>query len=83
MSKILVQLEVPSVETSYDVMLPDDMEIQVLIRVLTEAVESLTNRRYMSSGQSMLCLRNPDTLLMQNRTLYHYNIKNCDRLVLL
>lgn len=83
MSKILVHLEVPAIEKNYDILVPDDLEVQTLTPMLTEAIESLTNRHYVSSGQNMLCLREPDTLLLQNRTLSNYKVKNCDHLVLL
>ena len=46
-----INLSVPAIEESYDVLIPSFMTVGELTPMLAKAVEELSNNSYVSSGQ--------------------------------
>ena len=78
-----INLSVPAIEESYDVLIPSFMTVGELTPILAKAVEELSNNSYVSSGQEFLCHKELDLLLLQDKTLDDYRIRNGDHLFLI
>lgn len=83
MDKILVNLFIPSVQESYDLFVPVDMEISGLIALLAEGVFELSNNRYGISGKEQLILRGQESPMNPAHTLEDYGVQDGAELVLL
>lgn len=76
MDKILICLAVPSVNRTFDLFVPLDLEISELTKVIVNGVKDLCGGGYISSNEEMLNLKNPQMLLNPNNTLRQYRIKD-------
>ncbi|MGN1181410.1 MAG: hypothetical protein ACI4SR_00265 [Faecalibacillus sp.] len=83
MDKILISLYVPSINERYDMNIPRFMKIKDLIDLLSQAIENLSNGRYISSHGEILCLMNQQILLFNDKRIEDYNIQNGDVLMML
>lgn len=81
--KILVRLEVPAIEKSYDVWIPDNLNVGDTIDLLGNSVEKISNQKYVYSGTECLCIRSGGKLMNRKEKLLAYDIKNGDYLVLI
>ena len=81
--KVLVNIFVPSISENYDVLVPDFLPVKEVIALIAEAVEYLSNRRYVSSKHELLCLVEQKLLLREDLTLRDYNVRNGDHLVIM
>lgn len=81
--KILVNIFVPSISENYDVLVPDFLPVKEVTTLISEAVEYLSNRRYVSSKQEFICLVEQEVLLREDLTLRDYNVRNGDHLVIM
>lgn len=82
MNKVLVTLVVPSVEESFDVLIPDFLPIEEVAALLAEAVSDVTQDMYVASGNEILCRRNPDMVLHPKYTLAEYGVEHGECLYL-
>ena len=82
MEKILITLKVPSVQMEQDVKIPDFLPVKEIIKLLTEAVGELTQNRYISSGEEVLCRETPDMILNERYTLQDYGVEHGETLYL-
>lgn len=83
MEKTLVILEVPAVSGRYEVFIPTDILVRELRELLGTSVEDLTNRRYVSSGSEILCLKERNLAMQETEYVYHYKIANGESLLLM
>lgn len=81
--KILVNVFVPAIGEKYDIMVPDFLRIKVISNLVAEAVENLSDNKYVSSGQEQLCSVEKNILLNSNATLKNYGVQNGGHLVML
>ncbi len=79
--KILLEIYVPSISESFDVLLPAFLTMRELTPLIAQAVEELSNRRYVSSSREILCFAEREQILDSNRTLEEYGIRNGDHLM--
>lgn len=78
----MITLKVPSVQMEQDVMIPDFLPVKEIIKLLTEAVGELTQNRYISSGEEVLCRETPDMILNERYTLQDYGVEHGETLYL-
>ena len=83
MDKILISLEVPSIERSYEVYVPDFLPVRELTGLLVQAVQELSGGLYAPSGSEFLVSGTKDFLLSEEASLSEYDIGNGDRLLLM
>jgi len=83
MEKRLVGLYVPAVQERFDVLVPADLDIASLTKLLTDGVEEMCEGRYAPSHRELLSLRQPDILLHPRQTLADYGVENGAQLVLI
>lgn len=82
MAKLLVNLSVPSICESYDILIPDFMRIRVLTPILAGLVAELSSDRYVVSGKECLCIREHSKSLDRRSTVKECGIRNGDHLLL-
>lgn len=83
MEKKLIGLYVPAVQERFDLLVPADLDIAALTKLLTDGVEEMCTGRYSPSHQELLSLRHPDMLLHPRLTLNDYGVENGAQLVLI
>lgn len=81
--KVLVNVSVPSISEKYDLLIPDFLPVKEVATLIADAVEYLSNRRYVSSKQEFICLAEQEVLLREDLTLRDYNVRNGDHLVIM
>lgn len=83
MDKILVRLLVPAVQESFDLFVPQDLEISVLTRLMSDGLETICKDRFISPENPFLLQKDPDILFDPSYTLMDYGVKDGVQLVLL
>lgn len=81
--KILITLDVPSIETSYDIFVPDDLPVREVTGLLARGVEELSWKQYVASGTEFLCSAADETCLDPDKSLYTLGAQNGDRYLLI
>lgn len=82
MNKILVGLTVPAIQERYDLLVPVNIEIAQLMKLLVDGVSEIYSGHYTPSGLSLLTMKNPDILLQPGKTLADYGAADGSQLVL-
>ena len=81
--KILVNVYVPAISRSFDVLIPDFLKIKTITSMIAHTVEDLSDNLYVSSGEEHLFLREKEILFRGNTVLSKYGVQNGDHLVLM
>ena len=81
-NKVCIILELPALKTEYDMLLPDYMQISLLITLLAKAANELTNGAFSPTGKELLCKRDEEQILHPDYTLADYGVTNGMRLML-
>ena len=81
--KLLVNVHIPAISESYDILIPDTLRIKAVVTLIAGAVEDLSNHLYVASGEECLCSVEKNIMLRHNTTLEKYGISNGDHLVLI
>lgn len=82
MKKILIGIFVPSIQESFDLLVPSGMPVQELSGLIAKGLEQVTDGHYKRSGKELLCLKEPERLLSLTATLESYGITDGDKLIL-
>jgi len=82
-NKVLVELIVPEIETSFDVFLPINKRIGSIIILLNKTVSELTNGCYTPDQTTSLYNRDSNKKYASNELLYNTDIRNGTTLILL
>ncbi len=83
MDKILVRLLVPAVQETFDLFVPQDLEISVLTKLMSDGLETICKDRFSSAEISFLVQKDPDRLFEPSHTLMDYGVEDGAQLVLL
>lgn len=81
--KILVNVSVPAIGERYDILVPAYMRVGSVTALIAEAVGTLSNHMYVSSGAEFLFSADKNIQLRPNATLEKYGIQNGDHLVIM
>lgn len=81
MEKVLINLYVPSIGESFDVYIPVFLTVKEIILLLAKAIENLSDGRYLSSGQEILCLKNRNMILTETHLLEDYAVRTGEKFV--
>lgn len=82
-NKVLVELIIPEIESSFDVYLPINKRIGSIITLLNKSISELTSGCYVGSNTTALYNRNTSTKYQANMLLYNTDIRNGTTLILL
>ena len=83
MEKLLLTIEVPSVEQVFDYTAPEHITPQQMRELLYQILAELTGGSYIPSGTEVLCRREDQRLLPMDVTLRDSGIQMGDHLLLL
>lgn len=81
--KILVNIYIPAISEKFDVLIPSNIKIKSVSALIAQTVETLSNQRYVASGEECLCSVEKNIMLRQNTTLEQYGIANGDHLIMM
>lgn len=79
----MIGLHVPAVQERFDLLVPMDVDIGTLTRLLTDGVRELCGGHFSPSCQETLSLRQPDMLLRPDKMLADYGVEDGAQMVLL
>lgn len=82
MEKLLVTIEVPSVEQQFDLLVPPSLTPSLLRELLYQLLNELTVSAYVSSGRETLCRREDRKILPSEVSLEDSGIRMGDHLIL-
>lgn len=82
MDRRLINLSVPALQQSFDLIIPTTVSAEFLTALLAEGIQELSGGKYIPSGQEKLCMKDPDILLTGNQTLAESGIFTGAHLVL-
>ena len=82
-NKILVRLYIPKIEEQYDVTIPLDKQIYVIIQLLVKAVNELSGGYYKPSKMPMLYDKITAKAYDVNLTVIESTLRNASEVVLL
>ena len=83
MDYVQVRLEVPAIESRYELFLPSFMPVGQMLDLLRKAVTELSEGRYMPSGTEYLCSGEMGNRFMESVPLQDYGIRNGDCLFMI
>jgi len=82
-NKVLVRLYIPKIEEQYDVEIPLDKQIYVIIQLLVKAVNELSGGYYKPSKMPMLYDKITAKAYDVNLTVIESSLRNASEIVLL
>lgn len=82
-NKVLVELVVPTIESSYDIYLPINKRIGNIIMLLNKTVSELSEGCYEENPNTSLYNRETSQKYDKNTLLYNTDIRNGTALILL
>lgn len=83
MSKILIELFVPSTNSSYDMFIPQDVQMCDILALMKKAISELSDGRFVADDNTLLCTREDGTILNINLSAYELEIQNSSKLMLI
>ena len=83
MDKVLVEVYVPSVNTSYDIYIPLESKIEEVKFLIANAISDLTDNRYKNSGKIILCNFATGKEYERNLRIFETDIENGTKIMLL
>ena len=81
-NKILVGLEIPLIETKYDLFIPINKKIGTIKKLIEEALSSLTDA-YISKNEFNLYNKDTGEIYDVNKTVRDTDLKNGSRIILI
>lgn len=83
MNKILVILHVPALNEQFEVLLPSFLTVEKTIQLLTEALSDLSQKRFVKSANTLLCVAGGRAPLSFVSTICECGIQQGDHLYML
>lgn len=83
MEKVLISLSVPAISSNNDVYIPDFLPVYEVIQLLITGIKELSNYRYISSGNEVLCSQEKNSVLSYSKSLKQCGVVNGEHLILL
>ncbi len=83
MDKVLVEINVPMVEVTYNVWLPTNRRIYNIINLLLKSIKELNNNSIITTAKPLLYDEITSTPYNINLTIKDTNIRNGSRLILI
>lgn len=82
-NKVLIELVVPIIESSFDIYLPINRRIGNIITLLNKTITELSEGCYTGTNETSLYNRETNQKYEPNMLLYHTDIRNGTTLILL
>ena len=81
-NKILIQVEVPMIEKTYDLYIPVNKKVGTIKRLLEEAVQEITDNEYEPSESTNFYSKETGMIYDVNHTVRDTDLKNGSRIIL-
>ena len=82
-TKVIVNINVPEIDTSFDVYLPVNKKIGNIILLLNKAINEMTNGHYPLSTTNLLYNVDTKEVYESDKMLLNTNIRNGTKLILI
>lgn len=82
-NKILIELEIPLIEKSYDLFIPINKKVGTVKRLIEEGLDELTEHSYIIKPESNLYSKETGEIYDVNKTVRDTNLKNGSRIILI
>ncbi len=82
MSKVLVEVYVPSVNITYDAYIPLESRIEEVAVLLADAITDLTGNKYERGSEVILCDFEKGKEFKKNLRVYETDIKNGSKIII-
>jgi len=83
MEKILVEIYVPVLNTSYDVFIPQRLPMYEVLELIKKAVFEMSEGRFVSNNSTAICNKSDGTILNINLSVCELGLKNGSKLMLI
>ena len=83
MDKILVSVNVPALNESYDIFIPPDSPMHEVQELIKKAVSSLSHGQFLAATDTILCFGNSGAIVNINLSVWELGIRNGSRLILI
>lgn len=83
MQKLLIDVEVPAIQRTFEVNVPDNLSVGKTISLLSKLVSEQSNGLFVPSENDVLYKKSDNRIMNNDCTLLDYHVLNGDKLVLL
>jgi hypothetical protein len=83
MNKILVEIQVPAIGTSYDFWIPAHLYLNEVLLSVGKALEDLSNGSFLLSEDTVICDKTDGAILNLEKTVADLGIRNGSVLLLI
>lgn len=83
MDKILVNIFVPIINSSYDMFIPVSLKVYTVLELIKKSVAEMSDGRFIANGNNVLCFRGDGSIIDINLSVLETEIKNGSRLMLI
>lgn len=81
MNKILIHVYVPALQMWFDVLIPDFLKCNDIVSALGNLIADVTEGKYYSSGEEILCSNDSLKVFKGEKTLNEYGVTNGENLL--
>lgn len=83
MDKLLVEVFVPALSTSYDIFIPEQLPMYEVLELIKKAVCELSAGLFISNACTVICHREDGSILNINLSVKELSIHNGSKLMLI
>lgn len=83
MDKVLVNVYVPVLNTSYDIFIPQESLLNDVLELVKKAIMELSDGLFFSATNTELCKKDNGEILDINLSVYELGIRNGSKLMLI
>lgn len=82
-NKILIQIEIPSIEKKYDLFIPINKKVGTIKKLLEDALKEITDNDYVIREDVNLYSKDTGEIYDVNKTIRDTDLQNGSRIILL
>lgn len=83
MDKILIEVRVPAMNTSYDVFVPQISPMYEVLELVKRAINTLAGGQYSATATSVLCFARTGSIVNINLSVHELGLRNGSKLMLI
>ena len=83
MDKVLVEVFVPVINTSYDIFIPLCSQVYEVLELIKKAVTKMSDGLFIANQTTAVCYRSSGEIININLSVYESGIRNGSKLMLI
>ena len=83
MEKVLVEVFIPAIDSTYDMFIPRTSNMAEVLELLKKAVTDLSDGRFAATDETAVCYRESGAIINVNMSVYELGIQNGSKLMLI